>query len=1009
VIRARLFAKDIVVIHGSGTSGDIGIFAYDRTAWAIADATVAGRLPSPENYPNGKTKVAFYIMGNGHSASVSMANTMPKDVYDTLILSLLNSSEQTVRQLSEFQPHRLSGYSSSVAQLAELALKGRLQIHPQRVFVVGDKLTQSLETQIREAWSVPIYVLYAASESKYIAIKTPECDEMMVMDDLNIVEVLDEKDQAVSAGKEGRVVLTNLYNYTLPMLRYELGDYVVKGTELRDGPFSTLRDIRGRVNDALPIVLSSGLHDSIHPIVLTTLFVPTIEKFQFVSETPEHVRIDYVAPRNIDGAVREEFQKMLDAKDAARTTVDVRNVPAIANDPKTGKLRLVKFEVQHLKQPHSVIDRDVSEIVPRRVDIKPAPSFVPFARADIEQSIPARFKQQVGKYGDHLAVKSGDFALSYTELNRAANRIAHAIIDRPGETGVPVALFLRHGISAVIAILGILKAGKCYVPLDPGYPAARLAAILEESQASLLVSDDADSPSALAFVRDIDNTLNIDSLDRSLPTDDPSLSISPDSPAYLFYTSGSTGRPKGVVQNHRNVLHQIMTYTNALLLNPDDRVTQLHSHGFSASRLDIFGALLNGATLFPFSLAKEGMDRLARRLIDEEITMLHWVPTAFRHFGGTLDKGKRFPKLRLIVLGSEPLTSQDLQLYRRHFSPDSVLVNRYGATETGNIRWYFLDRQTALRTGPVPVGYAIEDTEVLLLDEMGKEVGKNQIGEIAIKSSYLSPGYWQRPDLTAEAFSPAPGEPEKKIYRTGDMGQLLGDGCLLHLGRKDFQAKIRGNRVELGEVERALLDHSAVTTAVVAVRQDKSDNKYLVAYYVTGNTPAPDQSALRNHLNAQLPSYMVPAAFVRLEALPLTPNGKLDRNALPEPDQSRLDGETPATEPRTDVEKTLVQIWSSVLGIDPLGIHDNFFDLGGHSLHAMIILSSIASAFKVEVSLRDFFESPTVAHMGELISSTNKETIAETELASVLGMVESLADEEVLPLLEEERKKQGSR
>jgi len=180
----------------------------------------------------------------------------------------------------------------------------------------------------------------------------------------------------------------------------------------------------------------------------------------------------------------------------------------------------------------------------------------------------------------------------------------------------------------------------------------------------------------------------------------------------------------------------------------------------------------------------------------------------------------------------------------------------------------------------------------------------------------------------------------------------------LHLGRKDFQAKIRGYRVELGEVECALLDHPAVTAAVVAVRQDQYENNYLVAYYVTGSTPAPDHSALLNHLRARLPSYMVPAAFVRLEALPLTPNGKLDRNALPEPDQSRLDGETPAAEPRTDVEKTLVQIWSSVLGIDSLGIHDNFFDLGGHSLHAMIILSSIASAFKVEVSLRDFSSHP---------------------------------------------------
>jgi amino acid adenylation domain-containing protein len=998
------FCKDMVVIHSSGTSGDIGIFAYDRTAWTIADATVAGRLPSPENYPNGKTKVAFYIVGDSHSASLSMAKTMPRDVYDTLILSLLNSSEQTVRQLSEFQPHRLSGYSSAVAQLAELALKGRLQIHPQKVFVYGDKLTQSMEKKIREAWGVPIYVLYAASESKFIAIKTPEHEQMMVMDDLNIVEVLDKKDQAVSAGKEGRVVLTNLYNYTLPILRYELGDYVVKGTELHDGPFSTLRDIRGRVNDALPIVLSNGLHDSIHPLVLTTLFVPTIEKYQFVSASPEHVRIDYVAPRNIDAAVREEIQKMLDAKGAAGTTVDVRNVPAIDNDPKTGKLRLVKFEAQQAKRPHSVIDRDVSEIVPQRVDIKPAPSFVPFARADIEQSIPARFEQQVEKYADRLALKSGDLSLSYGELNRAANRLARAIIDRLGSKPEPVALLLRQGIPAVLSILGILKAGKCYVALDPTYPEARLGSILEESQASLIVTDDADLSSTMAFVREPGKILNIDQLDDGIPTDNPSPTTSPDSLAYLFYTSGSTGRPKGVVQNHRNVLHQIMTYTNGLQLARDDRVTQLHSHGFSASRLDIFGALLNGAGLLPFLVAEEGMGRFARWLRAEEITLLHWVPTAFRHFADSLDKGDLFPKLRLIVLGSEPLSSRDVEMYKQHFAPSCVLVNRFGTTETGNISWYFMDKQSPVLSGQVPVGCSVEDTAVVLLNDTGKRLENDQIGEIAVKSRYLSPGYWRRPDLTSASFSSDPADPETKIYRTGDMGRILPDGCLLHLGRKDFQVKIRGYRVEVGEVERMLLEHSAIAATVVAARSDHLEGKRLVAYYVCADTPPPTSSTLRNFLAARLPTYMVPSAFVRLEALPRTPSGKVDRRALPEPGSEAPDADVPIAPGRTPVEKELVQIWNSVLGIDTVGIDQNFLDLGGHSLHAMSIISRTTEVFKVEISLREFFELPTVAHMAEMIGRQELTRCDDAKVVDTLAAVDSLSDEQALQLLEKETK-----
>jgi amino acid adenylation domain-containing protein len=1001
---SETFCKDMVVIHGSGTSGDIGIYAYDRKAWATADAMMATRLPLPENYPTGRTKIAFYVAANGHFATVSMASSMPKNVYDALILSLLDSSEQTVKQLNAFQPHRLTGYSSCVAYLAELALDGRLAIHPQRVFVGGDKLTDSMERKIRQAWSAPIYVLYAASESKFIAIKTPEHEQMMVMDDLNIVEVLDKKDRAVSAGKEGRVVLTNLYNYTLPILRYELGDYVVKGTELHDGPFSTLRDIRGRVNDALPVVLSNGLHDSIHPLVLTTLFVPTIEKYQFVSETPEHVRLDYIAPRNIDAAVREEFQKMLDAKEAARTTVDVRHVPAIDNDPKTGKLRLVKFEAQQAKRPHSVIDRDVSEIAPRRVDIKPAPSFVPFAREDIEQSIPARFEQQVEKYTDQLAVKSGDLSLTYGELNRAANRLARAIIDRQGSKPDPVALLIRQGIPAVLSILGILKAGKCYVPLDPTYPEARLAGILEESQASLVVTNDANLSSTMAFVREPGKILNLDQLDDGMPTDNPSPPTSPDSLAYLFYTSGSTGRPKGVVQNNRNVLHQIMTYTNGLQLAQDDRVTQLHSHGFSASRLDIFGALLNGAALFPSSPAEEGFDRFARWLRDEQISVLHWVPTAFRHFADSLGKGDLFPKLRLIVLGSEPISSRDVELYKKYFSPHCVLVNRFGTTETGNIRWYFMDKQTGTPNGPVPVGYAVEDTAVLLLDDTGKLVEKDQIGEIAVKSRYLSPGYWRRPDLTAAVFSSDPMEPETTIYRTGDMGRILADGCLLHLGRKDFQVKIRGYRVEVGEVERMLLEHSAITAAVVAARSDHVDGKRLVAYYVCADTPPPTSSTLRNFLAARLPTYMVPSAFVRLEALPRTPSGKVDLQALPEPGIEAPDADVPSAAGRTPVEKELVKIWNSVLGIDAVGIDQNFFDLGGHSLHAMSIISRTTEAFRVEISLRDFFELPTVAHMAEMIGRQELKGCDDAKVIDTLAAVDSLSDEQALQILEKETK-----
>jgi len=997
------FCSDIVAIHSSGSSGEIAISAYDRKAWAVADATLAARLPAPENYPNGKTKVAFYIVPNGHFATVSMAVSLPKDVYDFVILSLMDPIDATVRRLNEFQPHRLMGYASSVSQLAQLALDGEIRISPQRVLVAGDKLTESMEEKIKSAWNAPVYELYAASESKYIAIKTPDISQMQVMDDLNIVEVLNDHDQSVAAGKEGRVVLTNLYNYTLPVLRYELGDYVVRGTQIPDIPFSTLRNIRGRVNEALPVVLSNGDLANIHPLVLTTFYVPTLEKVQFVSLNPEHVRIDYVAASNMDIAVRREFQLMLDERGAAGTNLEVRHVSSIPNDPVTGKLRLVRFEGIATEQSFSVAKKVESSNLARPVRLEPGPYFESFSKEWIERSIQERFESIVERFGKKLAVRQRDRALTYDELNRAANRVAHAITARLNENQRFVSVLLQPGISPAITMLGILKSGKCYVPLELSFPPARLSSICREVEPSLIVTSEHELSSARSFVQDSSCILNLDELDSAFSDDNPEVNASPDSFAYFFTTSGSTGRPKGIAQTHRNALHQIMSYTNGLFISSEDRLTQLFSHSFSASRLDILGALLNGAALFPLMPAIEGLGGLARGFADERITLLHWLPTGFSHFVDALSASNDFPDLRVIVLGSEPLTTSDLDKYKTHFSPDCILVNRFGSTETGNISWHFINKHTVVPTGTVPVGYAIEDTEVLLVDEAGKSVGGNQVGEIAVKSRYLPAGYWRQPDLTGERFLPVTGEPGILMYRTGDMGRRLSDGCLLHIGRKDLQLKIRGYRIDPGEVETALLEHPDIAAVAVAAREDplhKTDIR-LIAYCVPTGTRLSGATVLRKFLEERLPSYMVPTVFVSLPSLPLTPNGKLDREALPEPVPSTPAFGTGVTKYRTDIHETLGRIWNEVLGIQSVGLHQNLFDLGGNSLHAMMISSRTFDAFGVEVAMPEFFEEPTIAHLAQIVGGSHRDD-DDKEFASILEMVESLSDEESRRLLDEE-------
>jgi amino acid adenylation domain-containing protein len=595
-------------------------------------------------------------------------------------------------------------------------------------------------------------------------------------------------------------------------------------------------------------------------------------------------------------------------------------------------------------------------------------AFVEFARESLEQSITQRFEAIAERFSDRIALKMGASGCTYAELNRTANRLARAIICRQAGSRDTVGLIFDHGPQAIIAILAALKAGKIYVPLDSSFPTERVTSILEDAGAKLVVTNQRDSRLASSLSRAGVQLLDLDAVETSIPEENLFPSVSADAAAYIIYTSGSTGEPKGVVQTHRNVLHQMMTYTNALMINPDDRLTQLHSHAFSASRLDIFAAILNGAALFPYSVTGRGIDGLARLLVDEELTIMHWLPSAFRHFGSILDERKRFPKIRALVLGSEPLPHQDIEIYRRHFSSDSVLVNRYGTTETGNICCCLLDQRTAVCSGTVPVGYAVEDTEVLLIDANGKEVRPNQIGEIAVKSSYLSPGYWNRPDLTSAKFQFNSAQPDERIYFTGDLGRMLPDGCLLHLGRKDFQVKIRGVRVEVGEIESALLKLAEVKDAVVQKADVAgSTDEQLVAYIVPCRSPGPSVSELRRALEQNLPTYMLPSRFVLLDALPLTFNGKIDRKALPVPDNCRPEMDTSFVAPRTPIEEKVAGMWSEVLGVAPVGVQDNFFELGGNSLLATQIISRACEAFQIDLKVGPFFEKPTVERLALVI------------------------------------------
>ncbi|MEN8220081.1 MAG: amino acid adenylation domain-containing protein, partial [Pseudomonadota bacterium] len=595
----------------------------------------------------------------------------------------------------------------------------------------------------------------------------------------------------------------------------------------------------------------------------------------------------------------------------------------------------------------------------RSNSVHPTNPFIEFPKT--EQSIGQRFEQQVKLYPDKIAVKTQNYVWSYSELNNKANQVAQVLL---GQSDERIALLFEHDAPMLVGIIGVLKAGKTYVPLTPDFPRSRLEYIAQDSQASVILTNNLNLNLAQTLINKSIRLINIDNLETS--TNNIQLTVSPDSIAYLLYTSGSTGQPKGVIQNHRNILHFIRTYTNNLHITTNDKLTLVSFYSFDAAIIDIFSALLNGATLYPVNLKEENFVTLSAWLIEQQITIYHSTPTVYRHWLKALTAKDNFYSIRLIVLGGEPVYKTDIEEYKKHFSNTCLFVNGLGSTESTFSLQYFLDKQTQISRDEVPVGYPLKETEILLLDDTGVET--DIYGEIAIKSPYLALGYWQKYELTEAVFLPDPEGGNRRIYRSGDMGRLLPDGSLKFVGRKDFQIKLRGFRIEPGEIEATLTQHENVKEAVV-VLYNKEDNPRLVAYIILAIPNEEVLSVLRTWLKTRLPEYMVPASFTVLDKLPLTPNGKINRQALPAPDLAIQVVEQAA---RTETEHLLCNLWSQVLGISITSQLSNFFEAGGHSLLATQLVSRIRLSFEIEMPLRVIFEHPILQEQAEWLDNEQR-------------------------------------
>ncbi|MEV0981865.1 amino acid adenylation domain-containing protein [Streptomyces sp. NPDC049915] len=627
-------------------------------------------------------------------------------------------------------------------------------------------------------------------------------------------------------------------------------------------------------------------------------------------------------------------------------------------------------ELQRLAAHLSVLLTDVRERPERRVqelDLLTAEerrSIVgPFNDTtrfyDDSQLLHQLVEAQVRRTPDAVAVRCGAQSLTYGHVNALANTLAHRLMRLGVTVGTPVGVCVGRGAELIWSLLGVLKAGGVHLPLDPDYPAERLRFMLEDAGAALVVTQERQ----LGRLPDGVTTVLVgkDGEATGLPDTDPAPRTTPDDLAYVLYTSGSTGRPKGVQLTHRSLSNRLQEMRRQYGLTERDRVLQFASASFDAAAEQIFPALMCGGSLVLRDAPHWSPQDVLATLHTARVTVAELPIALWEQVIPLLADAGTGEWLRLLILSGE------------HISPGSVanwfavtdvpIHTTYAPTETTiTATTYVLDRP-----GPVLIGKPVANTQVCVMDRAGGLVPVGVPGELWIGGVGVTRGYGNRPALTAERFVPHPFAKGERMYRSGDLVRQFPNGGLEILGRIDTQVKLRGQRVELGEVESTLVAHAEVASAVAAVREDTPGDRRLVAYCVPAPGHSVEAGALREHCRRTLPGYMVPGVIAVLDALPLTPNGKVDRRALPAPD---MDADKPGDDfmaPRNEVEQAIAEVWTEILGVRRVGVRDNFFDLGGHSLLATRVTNRIEALTGIAISLVDLFRAPTVEALGRQV------------------------------------------
>jgi len=590
-------------------------------------------------------------------------------------------------------------------------------------------------------------------------------------------------------------------------------------------------------------------------------------------------------------------------------------------------------------------------------------------QAGAAASLPELFEAVAAAHGGRVALTDGKHDLRYAELNAAANRIAHRLIRLGAGPGVVVGVCGERNTDLVISLLAVVKAGAAYLPLDPRYPADRLRFTLADAGCRLAVGQAAfrDLIGAHATYVPVDT----DAVDGE-QAGNPAVRVRLDDLAYVIYTSGSTGRPKGVTVTHANVTWLFEATRQRFAFTEDDVWTLFHSFAFDFSVWELWGALLHGGRLVvvPFDTSRSP-ESFWRLVVDQRVTVLNQTPSAFQQLiPAAQNAGYPGTGLRLVIFGGEALDPATLRPWTDAYGTGGpVLVNMYGITETTVHVTARTITAADTMSATSPIGLALDGLRLHVLDERMNPIPPGRAGELYVGGAGLARGYLGQPGLTARRFVPDPfGRSGERLYRTGDLVSTANGELIFH-GRTDDQVQLRGFRIELGEVESVLGAHPEVARCVAQLREDTPGGKRLIGYYVPVAGAAPAASELREWCARTLPDYMVPSIFVCLDTIPLTLNGKVDRHALPAPGTERTASRAEPVAGRTPAERAIATIWARALHLDQVGVHDDFFELGGDSLLATRVAFALREEFGVEVAVGALFRFTTVEALAQAVTS----------------------------------------